>query len=456
MRLPRTAKLVHLRLPADAAERLEVTEPRKGITHNFNHDDLPDGGQLIGLISCDGTTYDAVSVIKKETHTSTFQVRVRLQYIQAIQPMPITDIVDGIRDRLAVHVKKCIAKEIAAFPAKSADAVIARMLAIRPSVAVAFQSIVSHLAGRRKFRIPEHSSWAVIAQEKDAIDAALALGELPLSGFDGEVDATRPPAGIMDILSGQMALEDRQIEVDAASFGGLRAFRTDIRGARVYFDGRSDSVVKVFNVNRHSLERTLGVDLIIYYERFKSYVLIQYKRLIPAEIRVGSRTRPEMVKVWRYYRDANFQNEVDRIDAMRRRLLDQGSRAPSDYRLNDDPFYFKFCRADVIDADARGMVSGLHVLAKDVSHFLSSEHSRGTRGGQYIGYDNLNRRFPNSLFIELVRQGWIGSRSMGSEAIEECIRSSLDSHRSVILANVKTQADPPSHADQDLPLDQTV
>jgi hypothetical protein len=84
------------------------------------------------------------------------------------------------------------------------------------------------------------------------------------------------------------------------------------------------------------------------------------------------------------------------------------------------------------------MVKGLHVLASDVEHFLLSDHSKGERGGHYMSYDNIGRKFPNTLFVELIRNGWIGSRSVGSSAIEAYIQSSLSEKRSVVLANVSS------------------
>jgi hypothetical protein len=83
----------------------------------------------------------------------------------------------------------------------------------------------------------------------------------------------------------------------------------------------------------------------------------------------------------------------------------------------------------------------LHVLASDVQHFLLSEQSKGERGGHSLGYDNIKRKFPNSLFLDLIRYGWIGSRSVGSQAIEAFVKSSLDASRSVVLAKVSSEGE---------------
>jgi hypothetical protein len=85
------------------------------------------------------------------------------------------------------------------------------------------------------------------------------------------------------------------------------------------------------------------------------------------------------------------------------------------------------------------MVKGLYILAVDVETFLASEESKGSGGGHSLGFDNLGRRFPNSLFVDLARTGWIGSRQVGSEGIEHYIKSSLDSGHSVVLAHVEVR-----------------
>jgi hypothetical protein len=136
----------------------------------------------------------------------------------------------------------------------------------------------------------------------------------------------------------------------------------------------------------------------------------------------------------------------------RKVISEQTPMGPEDYRLNDDPFYFKFCRSDEINPDSRGMVKGLYILASDLEHFLSSKTSKGVGGGSSVGFDNLGRRFPNSLFIDLARSGWIGSRRIGTERIQKYLEDSLVRGRSVVLASVRTRIDSGAQksADEDL------
>jgi hypothetical protein len=122
---------------------------------------------------------------------------------------------------------------------------------------------------------------------------------------------------------------------------------------------------------------------------------------------------------------------------------------PLDLRLNEDPFYFKFTRSDQFEPDETGMAPGLYILAAHLSAFLESGSSSGPKGGKVVGYDNYERRLANTLFIELAREGWIGTTSIGSRAVGEFVAESLGRYHSLTLAAIRDR--PPAHEDESLP-----
>lgn len=453
MTIPHSVKVVHVRLPDEAREDLAVSDPRKGITHNFNRSVLPQGHKHLALITCDGVEYCALAVIDKEQITSKYQSRVRCSFIQEIYPIDFQSIQDLIPVRLKPRIVKDMREDIAELTKPGGQALLNAVKSLSPSLVNALEEILRHIGGSPSFKIPEQSPWVLVKQEMDAVDTVLALVEMPPAGLDSTLLDPNHPAPVLSLMFPH-ALEDGQIDMDAGAFGGLRPLSQDIRGAKAFHDPLAESRVTVINVNRRDLEHTLGVDLIIYYSRFRSYLLIQYKRLSPKSTSRVQASSRQAVEPIRFYpsQDRNFRIAIQKMAQVRSALGVQVPQLATDYRLCDDPFYFKFCRADAIDPDSRGMVKGLYILAKDVEHFLSSEESRGTGGGHSLGFDNLGRRFPNSLFVDLARNGWIGSRSVGSEGIEQYIQSSLEAGHSVVLADVQTR---PSRegkhdADQDL------
>lgn len=453
LKLPTVAKLAHVNLPEQAREDLSKGDPRKGVTHNFVRSILPPGHKQLALIACGQNEYCAIGVVDKEVATSNYQDRVRCSFIQEILPISFKAILAAVPPRLKARLSRDFEQEIAAFTGPGGRAVLDAAMAIQPSLAGTIHDVLTHIEGKRSFRIQKDSPWTIVKQEMDAVDTALAIVGMAPTGLDSAILDPHHPAPVLQLMS-RHALEDGQIEMDAGAFGGLTPIKADVRGAKVFDDPYAKSRVTVINVNRRDMEHTLGVDLIIYYSRFRSYLLVQYKRLLAKKTSGANCPTSSMAEQVRFYpsQDRNFAIALRKMTDVRLAVGVQVPQLAADYRLNDDPFYFKFCRADAIDPDSRGMVKGLYVPAMDVEHFLTSEESKGRGAGHSLGFDNLDRRFPNSLFVDLARTGWIGSRQMGSSQIEQYIQSALGSGRSVILANVQTGLSRQEgfHADEDL------
>lgn len=446
-------KIVHVQLPAEARDLLPLDDPRKGITHNYNRSMLPSGQRQLALITFGDGEYGAIGILSKEGATARFQDRVRCSFIEETPPISFESLLDRVPSRLKPRAKSGMELEISCFTGVGGRAVLAAAIEIEPSISDALSRVIKHLKSKRSFKVAGNSPWVIVRQEWDAVDTALAVAKMPPSAMDVSLFDRHRPAPILTMLSPH-SREDSQIDVDTNSFGGLTLLKTDIRGSREFYDYFADCRVTVINVNRQPIELTLGVDLIVYYARYHSYLLIQYKRLITKKKVIRTRVGHLETSQARYYpsRDANFKLDLQRMSDARKVIGKQTPMAPDDYRLNDDPFYFKFCRSDEINPDSRGMVKGLYILASDLELFLSSKASKGGGGGSSVGFDNLRRRFPNSLFVDLARSGWIGSRTVGSERIQQFLDGSLNSRRSVVMASVRTRIDHGAQepADEDL------
>jgi len=427
-RLPTSINLVHAVLPAWDQEDRE--EPAS-ITYDFDRQCIPSGPRLIALVSRDRQTYSSLAVLRKSSITSTFQQRLRFEQRVPINPIEFRQIQTNLPPRFRRFFADHTQSDLARLPQGTANAVSEELAQRDPTFDQILRQMVKRIARRPMDLEHRPNTWRIMAWEKDAVDTVLSFAKMKHTTLtDDQWDELRKPTPILELLGRNNALEDRQIEQDASAFGNLRLLNADVRG-RTFFDERSGTRVTVINANRGPLERTLGVDLLIHYERFSSYLLIQYKRLTREEDATGTRE-------WRFRPsgDRNFAKEVRRIMEVRKSVIGLPVHGPSDYRLSDDPFFFKFCRADSFKPDQTGMTRGLYILAVDADHFLKSNHAKGPRGGAYLGFDNLPRRLPNSLFLELAREGWIGSRALGSEEIVNVLASSLDASNSVMMANI--------------------
>jgi hypothetical protein len=126
------------------------------------------------------------------------------------------------------------------------------------------------------FRKP---GYEVLAEERDAVNLALRM-----SGFDqNELLDWVPPAGerlapfLQDLQRARIS-EDQMIAHDAEVFGDWERLKRYQVGATVFRKGPER--LTVMNINRHSIEHTLGVDLFYYQHRYDSYVMVQYKRMV--------------------------------------------------------------------------------------------------------------------------------------------------------------------------------
>src|SRR5207249_9096367 len=114
---------------------------------------------------------------------------------------------------------------------------------------------------------------------------------------------------------------------------------------------------------------------------------------------------------------------------------DEGTIAElSHYRLHAGFFFFKLCPAELLDPRSTEMIRGMYFPLDYWEILDKSPQILGKGGGKCITYDNSGRHFSNSEFIPLVQSGWIGSRTLTSDAITEYVNQALNADRSVMLA----------------------
>ena len=219
--------------------------------------------------------------------------------------------------------------------------------------------------------------------------------------------------------------EDPQISHDHATFPGMTVAARDIVGSIVLTSGPDK--LTILNCNRQPLEQTLGVDLIYYNHRFKSFVLVQYKRM----------TERNGILRYRPAQDSSHKKEMSRMLSAEELLQTIPVARSSDtdtYRLSKKPFFIKLCETKAKAALDSGMVSGMYVPLSLWRKLLKSPRVRGPRGGIQITWENCARRFSNGEFTNLLRYGWIGSSAEHSEKLSEIIESVLGSGRMLVLA----------------------
>ena len=104
------------------------------------------------------------------------------------------------------------------------------------------------------------------------------------------------------------------------------------------------------------------------------------------------------------------------------------------YRLDPSCCYLKLCWPTTREFHAGDIVQGMYFPLAYWDLLVRSPVARGKQGGIRVRGNTVGRRLNRSAFVGLVQDGWIGSRGVTTDALENAIRSALAAKRSLILA----------------------
>jgi hypothetical protein len=175
----------------------------------------------------------------------------------------------------------------------------------------------------------------------------------------------------------------------------------------------------VMNANVEPVENTLGVDVVYFNETFKSFVLVQHKRLTKES------NDDDEWSLW-YRPDSNLSAELDRMQTVD--ILYGSGRG--DFRLFDQACWVKLCNPSATQ-DSLQLIKGMCLAREYFVELLKV--CKGPRDAVRLGYRNVPRNINNTLFAQLVRDGWIGTYGTGTDELGEVIRTVLQDRRALIL-----------------------
>ena len=153
-----------------------------------------------------------------------------------------------------------------------------------------------------------------VALERDAVGVALDIFDRSSQLRQETLRRWVPPPGTLPpFLKGieqSKLTEEQMLAHDSKVFPGAEAVAIHI-GATFTVGERTLSVVYL---NRTSVEKSLGVDLIYYNHQFDAYTLVQYKRMNKGPVKKNA---PDSW-VFRPSSDRNFGIEIERMQQFRR------------------------------------------------------------------------------------------------------------------------------------------
>jgi hypothetical protein len=267
-----------------------------------------------------------------------------------------------------------------------------------------------------------------LAEQRDAIGMVLDVGDIDRHSLfrRARAEGLSEARTALDVLDAERLHEQDVMRHDQRIFAGLLI--PEMASARFSENGRE---VRVHIYDKKPLETVLGIDLLIYLEAFRSFVLVQYKTMERVERASGG--------TWSYRIDKQLQKQMDAMreadDAIR--ILPASEMSPIDWRLRDEAFFFKFCETTKPDARSDSLTRGITMCHSHLSHFLECPEEETGVPPKSVGYENCSRYMSNTQFVDLVRSGWIGCGPQGYTFVKNVLLASQEGGRAAMLAVVK-------------------
>lgn len=261
-------------------------------------------------------------------------------------------------------------------------------------------------------------------EQRDGLGLCLDIAQIDRAKVLKGINPDRISAAksIIDLLNDMPVAERTLLEHDALIIKKLLG-TTNVKSAQFSESGRS---VSVHITDQTPLESVLGIDLLIYNTCYNNFLLLQYKKM------------QKRVKGWAYSiaPSSNIYSQLAQMENFHAAVMKEP--APEidiwSYRLNDAPFYFKFCEQLDIDSRDDSLIPGITLSEPHLREFISLPTAKEDGESLSIGHHNCPRYLNNSEFIQLARVGWIGSSARAATLMRKILEENEKGGRRAMLA----------------------
>lgn len=259
-------------------------------------------------------------------------------------------------------------------------------------------------------RVP-NATWA----QENAIQSALAAFGIRANATPEQVVLKRGSSSGLGLI-GAYLYEDNVVHADASHLPGFDTIASDVTGRAVFQKG--DERLVVYTANKLPLEKMLGVDLIYINETRGNIVMVQYKMLEEDKHNADSRD-------WLFRPDKQLLDEIARMQLL------QVPGSLTDYRLNRNPYFFKFVKRKIIDDSHQSFLVSLDHL----NQILAAPGAKGQRGGVRLSYEALDGVYLREAdMLGLIRSGYIGTHRAETAAFSTIIAEVARGNKAIVLA----------------------
>lgn len=367
----------------------------------------------ICLISMGGHALTHVALAIRGRKVVTGKCSVSFTRITPLGETPLDTLIELISAPLRRYAYRSSTGTGGRVPPATWRALLGALKELHPDCAATLDSFDE---ARRPHPVRDPSdSFEMYSYERDSVGLALTMAgidrtRLMLAGIPSE-DPEQAP--FLRSIRASLLGEDAMIQHDSGVFHDWAHSLTDVVGAAQFKDRASNRCLTVYNCNRLPLEHTHGVDLIYYHHKYKAYVLIQYKRMVQ-DSGVG----------WAFRPAGSYEAERMKMTNHNRAhgVMQPPASAPSEFRLHPGAFYFKLCEAAHQDPSPSGLLQGLYFPLDLWNLIIQDPSSLGPRGGLRVGPQTVDRYMTTTMFVDLVKAGWIGSSTTVTDLITLTVR----------------------------------
>lgn len=299
---------------------------------------------------------------------------------------------------------------------------------LRPEIANKLDALLSKRT--EESNISDNSPKMIrLAEQRDALGLTLDIAHLDRSSVMRSMDLSRvgKADSALDLLDSEPLHEQDIIRHDEKIFKNLLI--SEMRSAS--FKGSTGREVRIHVYDKKPLETVLGIDLLIYQESYKSFLLLQYKTMERVATTAGN--------TWSCLVDAQLLKQLKAMNTAEKTINRQSvrPRRMMDWRLNTGAFYFKLCETTRLNARNDSLISGMTINVGHLQNFMTLPESVSDHGGCRVGYENCYRYLSNTQFVDLARYGWIGCGPQGYKFIQRVLEANQKGGKLAMLAVVE-------------------
>ena len=396
-------------------------------------------GKEVAIISFTGETLDYICISTKGNNVVTGKSRIEFSDLIPLDHLKIKEVEYFIQDDINQFITKASEGKGYRLPSKKWKIIIESIHQFRPLLSKEIDRIL--MLKEMSYYTLHGNAAELLLQEREALGTSLdifegsnSLRKSVLGGWaphkeniiekseiskEAKLNFLAEGSCFLSGISNRYIQEETAIQHDLCNWKGI--VTENISGVSHFKKG--NRTLDVIYANRNSIEKTTGVDLIYYNQRFNSFILVQYKLMRSKggtpRYRPDKQLREELSRMDYFYNEYNTSKPIS---------------SNLEFRINNDGFMLKLVPNKGLKPASHELIKGMYITREYMHFLLSANGPKGKRNGSIIQFDNAPRYFTNSEFVNFTSKGWIGTNGISSISIHHIIHSYMHTGNAILIA----------------------